>query len=112
MSDFTHMTEAIRAEAGKWRDLSDRMSPIQRAVDGLQIEATAFYIGDVNAGIYADAYFAFQVLLSDVLTQAVTEFDQIGGALDRIAGAYEDAEKQVSLDLDEIFRELPPEGGA
>lgn len=112
MSDFSYMNDAIRAEAGKWRDLSDRMAPIQRTVDGLDISATAFYIGDVNAGIYADAYFAFQVLMSDVLKQAVTEFDQIGGALDRIAAAYDEAEAQVSLNLDEIFRELPSEGGA
>jgi hypothetical protein len=99
------ITEAVVDEAAKWRRLSDQMEPIKSAADGLDLSGSAFYIGDqLNFAIYSSSYNDFQTLMVTALEGAVTEFDQIGGALDKIAAAYDLADQIVSLDLNQIWR--------
>jgi hypothetical protein len=99
------ITEAVADEAAKWRRLSGQMEPIKTAADGLDLAGTAFYIGDgLNFLVYSHSYNDFQNLMVTALGGAVTEFEQIGGALDKIAVAYDQADQIVSLDLNQIWR--------
>ena len=99
------ITEAVVDEAAKWRRLSGQMEPIKAAADGLDLSATAFYIGDgLNFLVYSNSYNDFQNLMVTALGGAVTEFEQIGGALDKIAAAYDQSDQIVSVDLNQIWR--------
>lgn len=102
--EVTVITDAVVDEAKKWRELSDQMEPIKKAVDGLDLSASAFFIGaDVSFVAHSNAYNSFQSIVVGALGGAVTEFEQLGGALDKIAKEYDKADEIVSLDLNEIW---------
>jgi hypothetical protein len=103
MSKVTVVTEAVRAEARKWKKLSDQAAPVKVAADGLTLAQTAFFIGDANAAIHAQVYASFQGFMANILSGAVTEFEQLGGALDKVADAYDNADALVDLNLDKIY---------
>lgn len=103
MATVTVITQAVENEAKKWRQLGDRMAPIHAAVGGLGLSVTAFFIGDANAGAHSVAYNGYQAFMQDILAGAVTEFGQLGAALDRVAAAYDRADEVVSLDLNKIY---------
>lgn len=98
------ITDAVLDEAKKWRDLSAKLSPIKGAVDGLHLSPSAFFIGDgFNFMVHSQSYDHFQQFMSTVIAGGVTEFDQLGGALDKIAKEYDKADAIVSLDLNKIY---------
>src|SRR5512139_2664978 len=98
------ITDAVLDEAKKWRDLSAKLAPIKSAVDGLTLSPSAFYIGDgFNFLAHSQSYDNFRHFMSTVLAGGVTEFDQLGGALDRIAKEYDKADAVVALDLNKIY---------
>jgi hypothetical protein len=103
MTKVTVVTDAVRAEARKWRQLSDQVAPVKQAVDGLTLAQSAFFIGDANAALHAEVYAGFQRFLATVIGGAVTEFEQLGGALDKVADAYDNADAVVDLNLDQIY---------
>jgi hypothetical protein len=53
--------------------------------------------------MHAAVYRQYKEFISSVLAGGVTEFEQIGGALDRIADAYDNADQIVSLDFNKIY---------
>lgn len=102
-AEVTVVTDALLDEAAKWRDLSDQAAPIRGAAEGLSLGVTAFFIGDLNATVHQQAYDDFQAFMVTVLGGAVVEFDQVAGALTRIAKEYDKADAIVSLDLNKIY---------
>ncbi len=102
---YTYLPEALSQEAAKWRALSDSMEPIAAAAKELELSWTAFFLGWYNVDGLTNGYYTFQRFVSEVLSQAVTEFDQIATALDRVREAYDAADAQVQLDLDKIYTE-------
>ncbi|MEH0828821.1 MULTISPECIES: hypothetical protein [unclassified Micromonospora] len=103
MNELNVITDAVRAEGGKWLKLSDQVAAIKSAAEQLHLDASAFFIGDANVLIHSVAYRDFHTFMIDVLGGAVTEFEQIGGALRRIADEYDRADKVVALDLNKIY---------
>jgi hypothetical protein len=103
MSQVTVITGALRYEARKWRQLADRLAPVKSTVDSLGLSVSAFFIGDVNAVVHSQAYDQFQSFMASVLTDGVIEFEQVGMALDKIADAYDRADKIAELDLQQIY---------
>lgn len=98
------VTESVRAEANKWRELAGEMQPLKAAVDGLALGATAFWMGpSPDFVMHHQAYQQFQQSMSTVLNGAVTEFNQLAEALDRIADEYDRADEIVAVDLDSIY---------
>jgi hypothetical protein len=98
------ITEAVLDEAKKWRDLSAKLAPIKKAVDGLTLAPTAFFVGlEPSFMAHSQSYEHFRQFMADVLAGGVTEFDQLGGALDKIAKEYDKADAIVSLDLNKIY---------
>lgn len=100
------VTEAVEQEGKKWNGLSDKLAPIKSAVDDLQLSASAYYIGPTSladAGINSSAYNSFQAYILQLLKGGVTEFDQLGDALKKIADHYDRTDQVNSVNLDGIF---------
>ncbi|GAA2357391.1 hypothetical protein Cme02nite_51010 [Catellatospora methionotrophica] len=102
-AEVTVVTDALLDEAAKWRDLSDQVAPVRNAADGLGLGVTAFFIGDMNALVHSQAYNDFQEFMVTVLSGAAVEFDQVAGALVKIAKEYDKADAFASLDLNQIY---------
>ncbi|GIF98129.1 hypothetical protein [Catellatospora citrea] len=102
-AEVTVVTDALVDEAAKWRDLADQVAPVRDAADGLDLGVTAFFIGDQNALVHSRAYDDFQDFMVTVLSGAAVEFDQLAGALVKIAKEYDKADAIVSLDLNQIY---------
>ena len=101
-------TDAIRAEAGKWRRLSDDMGQLKTQVGELGLSPSAFFFPDVLGATvsvkpHADSYAALHNWLLRLVTDATAEFTQIAGALDKSAQAYENTETRNSVDLQSIY---------
>ncbi|MFC0007726.1 hypothetical protein [Micromonospora siamensis] len=101
-------TEAIRAEAVKWRKLSDRMQTVARTTGDQNLSPLAFVvpdplIGGVSATDLQSAYEKMHSQLTTLFTDAATEFDQFAGALNRNADWYEHAEEDNVANFDKIW---------
>jgi hypothetical protein len=98
------VTAALHAEASKWRRLADDMDVVRGNADRLDLSASAFFIGDmVSTGAHASAYNEFQMYVVSLFTGAVTEFEQLGAALDKAADQYEETDGKTAADLTEIY---------
>ncbi|MDG9678935.1 hypothetical protein [Micromonospora sp. DH14] len=104
MADLNVITDSLRDEGGKWLTLSDRVAAVKVAAEQLHLDPSAFFIGDANVLIHSLAYNDFHNFMVAILSGAVTEFEQVGEALRRIADEYDRADEVISLDLNEIFR--------
>ncbi|MGV9764761.1 hypothetical protein [Micromonospora tulbaghiae] len=104
MKDLEVITDALRDEGKKWLAMSDSIAAVKTAAEQLHLEPSAFFIGDASVILHAGSYRDFHTFMVRILNGAVTEFDQIGAALRRIADEYDRADEVVSLDLDKIYR--------
>ncbi len=105
MSDEVRViTECVRLEAKKWRELSDAMEPIKKSVSDLILGPTAFFIGKTpEFMIQHGAYQKFHSQMTAAVTGAVTEFDQLAGACDKMANEYDRTDQINRLNLDAIY---------
>jgi hypothetical protein len=103
MDELNVITDALRDEGRKWLALSDDVATIKAAAEQLTLAQSAFFIGDANAAVHHAAYRDFHSFMVSVLSGAVTEFEQIGQVLGRIADEYERADEVISLDLNKIY---------
>ena len=103
MAEVGVITSALRNEANKWHDLSDQIAPVKSSVDGLTLSVTAFYVGDLNAGVHAVYYEAYRSFMAKVLAQGQVEFEQVGDALAKIADKYDEADAVAELNLNDIY---------
>ena len=103
MAEVTVITEALHAEANKWRTLSDLLRPAKTAVDGLTLGTFAFFVGDLNAGSHAKVYEEYRQYMARLLSQGQVEFDQLGQALDKTADEYDEADEIAELNLNDVY---------
>ncbi|WP_117208607.1 hypothetical protein [Allorhizocola rhizosphaerae] len=105
MSDEVKViTDCVRLEAKKWRELSDAMEPIKSSVNDLVLGPTAFFIGKFPEFLVQHgAYQKFQSQMNTAVAGAVTEFDQLAGACDKMANEYDRTDQISRLDLDKIY---------
>jgi hypothetical protein len=94
---------ALRDEARKWHGLNDTVEPVKTVVQGLTLAPTAFFIGDANVVVHSQAYDGFQAFMVTILGGAVTEFEQLGAALNKIADIYDEADRVIAVDLNEVY---------
>ncbi|MFI7336211.1 hypothetical protein [Micromonospora aurantiaca (nom. illeg.)] len=104
MKDLEVITDALRDEGKKWLAMSDSIAAVKTAAEQLHLEPSAFFIGDASVVLHAGSYRDFHTFMVRILNGAVTEFDQIGATLRRIADEYDRADEVISLDLDKIYR--------
>src|SRR5262245_48230816 len=94
MVGFNVQPDTVRAEAGRWREHSDAVEPVRDAVAGATLGSTAFWCGDpmvmaLDVVVHSIAYEEFRAFVENLLTGAVTEFDEVAGALVKTAELYE-----------------------
>ena len=103
------VTDNLREEAGKWRDLAGRMGEVNRnpvGNNGLALEPQAFFIGPtelVATGIHYAAYESHYEYIRHLVAGAVTEWDQLGVALDNMAEEFDRTDQTQKADLDKIY---------
>jgi hypothetical protein len=98
------VTDALRAEATKWRRLAGDMDAVRGNADRLDLSASAFFIGDmVSTAGHSSAYNEFQTYMVNLFTGAVTEFDQLGAALDKAGDLYDTSDGKAVTDLTQIY---------
>jgi uncharacterized protein YukE len=101
---FTVVTSALRAEAAKWDGLADKMQPIADAAKTLTLGPLAFFAGSSPDFLaHSGAYDTFQSSVTKVLTEAVTEFRQLGVVLRKVASTYDETDEKSAQDLDKIY---------
>jgi len=107
-NEFTVVTSALRAEGKKWYELADRMQPIADAAKTLTLSPLAFFAGfSPDFMAHSTAYNAFQNSVAKVLTEAVTEFRQLGFVLYKVATHYDEIDAKQAQDLDKIYSTSP-----
>jgi len=105
------VTDNVRKEADKWRDLSDEMAAVYAnpvGNDGLELGVTAFFIGPtelIATTLHSEAYNGFYEELQDLVKGAMTEWEQLGRALDRIADEFDRTDQTAQTDLEAIYTE-------
>lgn len=111
MADYKIITQDLREEAKLWQDKADRTEPIVQAVKDTYLTATAFFVGDLatlgvgiaNAALEASQYENFRTYIEKCVTGAVTEFNQIDGALRAIADEYDRTESINEIELRKFY---------
>jgi uncharacterized protein YukE len=91
------VTDALRREAKKWFALSDEMHTVAGNARRLTLDASAFWCGDGISIAAAPIYAGYQQFMQDRCGEGAAEFEQIAGALNRAADAY-DGTDQISAD--------------
>ncbi|NUT05599.1 MAG: hypothetical protein HOV76_19180 [Hamadaea sp.] len=111
------VTDNVRLEADKWRDLSDQMSAVYAnpvGNDGLKLGVFAFFIGPtelISTAMHSSAYNGFYAEVQALVKAAATEWLQLGEALDRMADAFDQTDQTAEADLEAIYSE-PATNGA
>jgi hypothetical protein len=107
---FKVVTDALRVEAAKWDQFAAEVEPIHRAVQEATLDITAFFVGEptltlLDAPVNHASYQAYQTYMEKLIAGAKAEFPQIADALIKVANKYDEAEKIIELNLNEIYSE-------
>lgn len=104
--------EAMLEEAAKWRRLSDEMRDVWQAVDFADLVGTAFMLpttaGTVPGMVDSLGYIYYQDWMKKLAMQAVTEFDQIGQAIEDTVSAYQTTDQASAAALNLTFVNVQP----
>jgi hypothetical protein len=111
MADYKVVTQDLRDEAKLWQEKADKAEPIVQAVRDTYLTAPAFFVGDLatlgagmaNAAFEASQYEQFRAFIEKCVAGAVTEFNQIGGALRAIADEYDRTESVNEIELRKFY---------
>ncbi|NUR69395.1 MAG: hypothetical protein HOU81_01100 [Hamadaea sp.] len=110
------ITDDVRKEADKWRDLSDEMSAVYAnpvGNDGLELGVFAFFIGPtelISTAMHFEAYTQFYAEAKDLVKAAATEWLQLGEALDRMADEFDRTDQTAEVDLEAVYTEPATNG--
>jgi hypothetical protein len=103
------VTENVREEAKKWTELATQMqgvssNPVNN--DGLELNLTSFFIGPtemVATGIHYAAYVGYYDHVKKLVTEAAAEWEQLRGALDRMADEFDATDQTAQADLEKVY---------
>ncbi|MEV4757157.1 hypothetical protein AB0J86_18870 [Micromonospora sp. NPDC049559] len=99
---------ALHNEARKWRRLAEEMGRVRADANRLELSPSAFFFADVvSVTSHHSSYAGFHEWFVQLLADAGTEFERIGGALDRSADAYADSDTRAGVDLTSIYGTRP-----
>jgi hypothetical protein len=98
------VTDAMLAESSKWGRLSDDFTGFKQATANLNLEPSAFFVGNpVTSRPASSAYRELQDLVVNLLGEAAAEVDQISDALKRAVDLYETTDGKVAADVSKIY---------
>lgn len=96
--------EDVRGEAKKWINLADDMAGIRSVAENrLELESTAFFIGNFSEIVHYPAYQDFHGRMVSRLRGAQVEFELIGLVLKRLADDYEETDQLSSAELGRAY---------
>lgn len=111
MAEVEVVVSALRSEAKKWKRLADDsdsgMVHIRSLIESETSLTEGAFLIDVflTGGQHYHAYEKFWHSTLGLTTQASTEFEQMGRALDRAADIYDDANNVIEFDLNKMYQE-------
>lgn len=116
MADIKVITDALKAEAGKWDGLAEQTKSPRDYAKSATLAPTAFLLVDptglapvltwdqaVSSIAEQQSYDAIRELAGRLLDGAVAEFGQIADALIEIAAAYEEADRVIDDRFTEFY---------
>ena len=114
MPGYQVITQAVRDEVPKWDGFADHLEPVLADVKNATLGVGAFFVGDpaslpvrvLDATVHQRTYETYRSFMERVLTEAKTEFEQIAGAVAKVAATYEEQEEIGELRLREIYGEM------
>jgi len=103
------ITERVREEAKKWSELAADMkgvsaNPVNNG--GLELNVSSFFIGPselVATGIHHTAYVGYLDHVQKLVTEAAAEWEQLHGALNRMADEFDATDQTAQADLDKVY---------
>ena len=107
MPDISLETEAIRAQGRRWKGFADRLTPVRTTVEGLSLDESAFFVGELTGGAYARAYADFWISMVGLLREAEIEFDLISTVLKGVADSYDEVDATTTRDLNKLYSVTP-----
>jgi hypothetical protein len=102
-AEFRVLTAAIRKEGDKWGTLADQMSAVNATVQGLKLDASAFFPITGANFIAEGKYKELHELMKTLTADATTEFREMKAALYKAADKYRETENKVVVDLKQIY---------
>lgn len=117
MAGYKVITSALRKEANKWDPHAEKIAGVHKAVAGMTLDLTSFWIGDgitflFTTGVAAidkSSYDKLQQFMEKTLSTAGQQMRHIGDVLVKAANTYDQNEDVVELDLSDWSKKL--EGG-
>ncbi len=100
------VTDALRHEAKKWFELSDAMQAVADNVGRLTLHESAFWCGDGISIAAAPIYAGYQQFVQQRCGEGAVEFEDIAGALNRAADAYDGTDEVSAETLTKIYGNL------
>jgi hypothetical protein len=100
------VTDALRKEAKKWFSLSDEMETVAGNVSHLTLDASAFWCGDGISIAAGPIYDGYQQFVHARCGEGSAEFEEIAGALNRAADAYDGSDEVSAETLTKIYGDL------
>jgi hypothetical protein len=109
------ITDNVREEADKWRDLSKDMKAVAQnpVAHGLDLASSAFFIGPtelVATATHHTAYVDYLHHVQKLVGGAATEWEELRSALHRMADEFDTTDQTVTADLEKIYTQ--PAGAA
>lgn len=102
--EFTVVLKAFDAEKKKWLTLAGDISVLKGKTADLNLMPTAFFCGEPTIALQlSKSYDEIYALIGKLMTDAATEFDQIGGALQIAADRYDGTDQQSAKTLEAIY---------
>ena len=107
------ITDHVREEAKKWSELAGQMQAVSSNPvnnNGLELNVTSFFIGPselVATGIHYDAYVGYYDHIKKLVTEAASEWEQLHGALNRMADEFDATDQTAQADLEKVYTAPP-----
>ena len=110
------ITDNVREEADKWRDLSGDMTGVHQnpVANGLELGSSAFFIGPselVATETHHNAYVSYLDHVKKLVTGAATEWEQLYFALHRMADEFDATDQTAKADLEKVYTQ-PADGAS
>lgn len=94
--------DAMRADAGEWRDTADKLSQAKLAASGLELNASQLsWIGE-ETGVVA-TYAAVRIKVAQLLGEGATTISALSTTLSNLATEFETDDAAAAQRLDGVW---------
>ena len=110
------ITDNVREEGDKWRDLAKDMTAVSQnpVSNGMELGPSAFFIGPtelVATATHHNAYVSYLEHVKKLVTGAATDWEQLYFALHRMADEFDATDQTAKADLEKVYTQ-PADGAS